>query len=196
MSQGLGRDVSLAEAEVVWDDIMSAEGPRVAVAGDDHLKLLAGLYDAATAKVHQRSWRRVRFAKRTLAVSDSPVGALTVPLDRHTLLWLQQPGETGPTEDREMEPSAVLARAHNTFAVIAAERFVYHHPDDQPIPPDTEIPRAQQPRIHITGGSDFANRDPPLSDVLDQIAAHTDRRGETLIADYTWPIPGYSPSPG
>lgn len=92
-----------------------------------------------------------------------------------------------------MEPTAFLARAHNTLAVFGAERFVYFHPDDDPIPPDVEVPRPQPPRISISGGPDFANRDRPLTDVLDQITALSDRRADTLIADYTWPIPGYCP---
>lgn len=208
MSRGLNRDVSLAEAEHVWADITSTEGPRIVVAGDEHLKLLTRAYDKTTAKVYHRSWGRLRFRRQTLAVSDSPVNlvpgetshevgldgarAITVPLDRQTLLWLNR-HDRGPAEDRDMEPTAFLARAHNTLAVFSAERFVYFHPGDDPIPPDVEVPRPRPPRIEISGGLDFVNRDRPLSDVLDQITAPTDRRADTLIADYTWPIPGYRP---
>lgn len=209
MSRGLSRDVSLAEAQGVWADITSADGPRIVVAGDEHLGLLTRAYDETAANVYGRSWGRIRFSRRTLAVSDSPVTlvpgetsldvglhgarAITVPLDRQTLLWLNRPGEHGPAEDRDMEPTAFLARTHNALAVIGAERFVYFHPVDKPIPPDVEVPRPQPPRLNISGAQDFVNRDRPLADALDQITACTDRRADTLIADYKWPIPGYRP---
>jgi len=42
MSQGLGREVPIAEAERVWEDITSPEGPQVTVGGDEHLQCLPG----------------------------------------------------------------------------------------------------------------------------------------------------------
>ena len=119
--------------------------------------------------------------------------AIAVPLDRRTLLWLEHPGDRGPTADRDRHPAALLANIHNRCAVLSAERFLYFHPSDDPLPPDAVIPRPRPRRLEITGGLDFANRDRPLADVLEQIASHTDRSDNSLIANYTWPIPGYLP---
>jgi Protein of unknown function (DUF4238) len=211
MSKGLGRDVSIPEAERVWDDITSPQGPEIAVAGDEHLEILAKTYGKAAAMVYGRSWGRIRFNRHRLAVSDVPVNlvrgdmpdhvgaglagaqAITVPLDRQTLLWLELPSDHGPAEDRDLQPTAILARAHNHSAVLGAERFVYFHPADEPIPPDVAVPRPRPKRLDISGGLDPVNRDRPLSDVLDQIRARPDRSANALIANYTWPIPGYRP---
>ena len=208
MSQGLGRDVTMVEAERVWDDITSPEGPDIAVAGDEHLETLARMYDKASAMVYGRSWGRIRFNRHHLAVSDAPVNlirgddylaagwagarAITVPLDRRTLLWLELPGGLGPAEDQDLQATAVLARAHNHSAVLGAERFVYFHPADDPIPPEA-APRPRPKRLEILGGLDPVNRHRPLSDVLEQIGTRTDRSADTLVADYKWPISGYRP---
>jgi Protein of unknown function (DUF4238) len=208
MTAGLGRVVPIEEAELVWRDITSARGPEITIAGDEHLEILNRSYATASAAIFSRSWARIRFERQVLAVSDAPVwpvrgeapsfsgglmGApkLTVPLDRRTLLWLDLPGEAGPLEDRDRQAAAVIARANNVAAAIGAERFVYYHPEDSPIPSDVEVPRRQPLRVEVTGGPDFVNRDRPLDDVLQQISAHHDATGNSLIAGYTWPIPGY-----
>ncbi|WP_143465418.1 hypothetical protein [Kribbella sp. ALI-6-A] len=137
MSEGLGRAVSIAEAERVWDDIHSPEGPEVVVDGEEHLDILARTYDRATAIVYDRSWSRVIYTRKRLVASDVPVSlvpgdgyderglagaiAIAVPLDRQTLLWLEQPGDHGPKTDYDRLPSALLANVHNHSAVLSAE---------------------------------------------------------------------------
>lgn len=146
MSQGLGREVSMAEAEYVWDDIHSPQGPEVVVDGEEHLQVLARTYDDATAKVYDRSWSRVTYTRKRLVASDVPVSlvpgdayderglaggiAIAVPLDRRTLLWLEQSGDRGPNADRDRHSSALLANIHNHSSVLSAERFLYFHPGD------------------------------------------------------------------
>lgn len=211
MSQGLRRDVPLEEAEQVWLDITSEEGPEIRIAGDEHLEILRRAYERAAVLLASRSWGRMRFARHSLVLADAPVWrvrgdtpefmgvglanapAITVPLDRQTMLLLSLPREEGPLLDQDLNPTAAVARAHNTAAVVGAERFVYFHPDDDSIPSDVELPRGTQPRLEVSGGADFANRNRPLADVLEQNANHVDRRGDSLIANYTWPIAGYVP---
>jgi len=112
MSQGMGREVSMVEAERVWDDIHSPHGPEVVVDSEEHLQILARSYDAATAMIYDRSWCRVTYTRKCLVASDVPVSlvpgeaygerglagsrAIAVPLDRRTLLWLERPGDGGP----------------------------------------------------------------------------------------------------
>lgn len=209
MTRGSGREVSTSEAQRVWDDIHSAEGPKVAIDGEEHLQILVRAYDAATALVYRRTWARVKYPRERLVASDVPVSlvpgdayderglagarAIAVPMDRRTLLWLEQPGTRGSKADRDLPPYSLLASIHNHSAVHSAERFLYFHPGDDPVPPDASIPRPRPRRLVITGGDDFTNRDRPLTDVLEQIAGHTDRSGNSLVADYTWPIAGYKP---
>ncbi|ASR56461.1 DUF4238 domain-containing protein [Cellulomonas sp. PSBB021] len=212
MSQAMGREVTKAEAERVWDDVHSSAGPNVVADSEEHLSALARNYDAATASIYGRSWCRVTYTRKRLMVSDAPVSlvagdgyderglagsaAIAVPLDRRTLLWLERPGEEGARVDRDLHPSAVFANFYNLAAVASAERFVYFHPSDDPVPPDASLPRPRPRRLEVRGGLDFANRERPLADVLEQIAAHGSGSHGSLIADYSWPIPGYRPPSG
>lgn len=211
MSQGLDRDVSIVEAERVWNDIHSKEGPEVHLDSKEHLQVLTRAYDAATAMVYDRSWCRAIYTRKVLTASDAPVilvpgdayderglagaAAIAVPIDRRTLLWLERSKDEGPKGDRDRNPVALLANMHNHAAVLSAERFLYFHPDDDPVPPGSSIPRPRKRRLTVTGGINFANRERPLADVLEQIASHTDTSGNSLISNYTWPIPGYQPPP-
>lgn len=211
MSNGLGREVPMAEAERVWDDIHSPEGPRVIVEGEEHLHLLARAYDAATASIYNRSWCRIAYTRKRLTVSDVPVSlvpgegfderglggaaAIAVPLDRKTLLWLKRPDAESAEGDQELNPAALFANIYNRVALTSAERFLYFHPSDDPLPRDASFPRARQRRIETIGTLDFANRDRSLIEVLQQIADHTGYPPNSLIPNYSWPIPGYQPPP-
>lgn len=208
MSEGLGRPVPLEEAEVVWEDVHKPGGPAVQASSADHLSTLRSALRQTVQNIHGRSWHRVRFVDQSLAINDSPValipdeghpgllgvglktaGSVTVALDRRTLLWLAGP-ELPDTD--AFPPSDELAHAHNRSVVFGAHRFVYTHPDDADPTGDLLLPRPPR-TIRETGGlTDFANRDRPLDDVLAQIVQHErDSDPDSLIANYTWPYPGY-----
>lgn len=209
MAKGLGRPVSDAEVEHVWNDVTSDAGPAIAPSADAHLQTLTTMIDRAAAMVHERSWMRVRFNRHRLAVADVPVclvpgetpdqaglagaPALTVPLSREVLLWLELPGPRGPLADRDGVSNALRARVQNEISTIGAERFLYFHPSDDPIPQAVEIPREKPLRLRVSNATGMINRDRPLSDVLAQIANSKGQGTAGLIADYTWPIPGYHP---
>ncbi|QDO88562.1 DUF4238 domain-containing protein [Ornithinimicrobium ciconiae] len=212
MSKHLGRPVPPGRAERVWDDIMKEEGPTIKVRGEDHMKLLLQTFPQAAEQILGRTWGRMRFRQCALAVSDVPVGlvrdsvelwaggglggarAITVPLDRHTLLWLALAGPGGPEEDMDLQATKAFAAAHNESAIGAAERFVYFHPDDDPIAEGTVVPRPPRERLNVSSGFKLdGNRDRALNDVLQQIADRNGRNDGSLIADYTWPIDGYEP---
>lgn len=206
MQLGLGRDVEDSELSVVWEDLTRPGGPRVAVTGDEHIESLTRTVEDATKIVFSRGWHIVRFDRLQLAMNDTPValiadeehpaflgvglinaGSITVALNRYTLLWLGAIGEP----DFEMPASVVLARAHNHSVLFNADRFVYFHPDDNPLP---NLPMPRPPREDPDPlGPDMINRDRPLPEVLKQIADHEDPTGRSLIANYTWPLHGYTP---
>jgi hypothetical protein len=217
MRRGLGRDVPLEEAEAVWDDITCHRGPEIVTPGDDHLQVLTRNVEKLTAMIYARSWARMRFTRRGLAVSDAPVTrvrgagpddlgvgladawALAVPLDRRTLLWLELPEGAGdPLVDTDLHPMTLLQRQHTGSAVMGAERFVYFHPDDDPVaiaPEGVEVPRPRRERMQTLSGPDMVNRDRPLDEVFDQIESGQRSHGDSMIADYTWPLHGYVPPP-
>lgn len=217
MARGLERDVSLDEAEAVWDDVTGRDGPEIVTPGDDHLEILSRNFEKLAAMIYARSWARMRFTRRGLAVSDAPVTrvrggapdeglgvgladawALAVPLDRRTLLWLELPEDGDALVDSDLSPMTLLQRQHTGSAVMGAERFVYFHPDDDPIasaPDGVKVPRPPRERMRTVGGPAMINRDRPLSDVLDQIESGQRSHGDSMIADYTWPLHGYVPPP-
>lgn len=203
MSAGLERPVGNEEVEKIWADTTSGDGPNIHVTADEHIQMLTRLVDQVTASICRRSWHRVRFTRRPLAISDSPVsllsdpkapavmgvgllnaGAITVALDRFTLLMLAD-----FEADCEIPPSTDLARIHNRAMLFGAERFTYFHPADDPVdhfPLPRPVRKIAPPNIE-----DFANRDRDLQDVLEQIEAHDPADQNTLLANYKWPIPGY-----
>ncbi|KGN30847.1 hypothetical protein N802_05485 [Knoellia sinensis KCTC 19936] len=209
MSEGLQRAVSAEEAEAVWDDIHSPGGPAVRVTGSEHIHSIRGSLGQAANFIGHRSWHRIRFDRRSLAINDSPVGlipaedhhpargvglanagAVTIALDRRTLLWLDHP----TVGNGDYPPSTLAARLHNQSVVFGAERFVYMHPDDADPTEGLALPREERSLFAPAGVYDFANRDRPLADVLEQIGEHDfDAEPDAIIADYTWPIPGYEP---
>jgi hypothetical protein len=98
-----------------------------------------------------------------------------------------------PRDDHDLEPSTLLARGHNLAAIASVERFLYFHPDDDPVPADYPFPRPRPRRLVTSGGADFVNRERALDNVLAQNSEQAGRSDESLIANYEWPIPGYRP---
>lgn len=100
--------------------------------------------------------------------------------------------DPGPRQVLDLAPRTLLANLHNEAVQTSAERVMYFHPDDHPFAGNSSLPRPVWPRVQVSGGPDFANKDRPLSDILEQIDKHDPNSG-SVIADYTWPIPGYQP---
>jgi hypothetical protein len=209
MREGLRPEVSEAEAEAVWADIHKPGGPTIGVSGDEHVSIIMFSIAKATEFIQSRSWHRVRFARRSLAINDSPValipsadhppflgvglanaGAITVALDRRTLLWLDDSAHP----DFEFPASTQLARAHNSSVLFGAERFIYTHRDDEDPTAGLSLPRPPRELRDPSGLDGIENRDRSLEDVLTQVAEHDGSDPNVMIANYTWPIPGYQPS--
>lgn len=205
MAQGLGRHVEREAALLVWSDITTQGGPTIKIDGDEHIASIASSMPEVTSIITSRSWHRSRFTRHELAINDSPValipddghpeymgvglsnaGAITVALDRRTLLWLGDPG----MPEIEMPASTLLARSHNHSVVFGADRFVYLHPDGQDPTAGLPLPRPVRRAIHGSNLEQFANIDRPLEDTLRQIQEH-DADPRSLIANYTWPMSGY-----
>jgi len=210
MTEGLGRPVTAEEAQIVWDDLHQPGGPRMDVTGAEQVQTIQQMITQATEHIETRSWHRVRFARKTLVVSDAPVvlmpaddhpdflgvgllnaGSVLIALDRHTLLWL----DDSAFSDGDHPPTVALASLYNRTVVAGAERFVFTHPEDPDPTLDLPLP-APAPRMpEPTNLNTFANPDRPLEDVLTQIANHNLSDTASLIANYAWPLPGYQPPP-
>lgn len=211
MQQGLGRDVANSEAQTVWDDIHKPGGPEMYLTGNDFISSIRFSLPKVIDTLTARSWHRVRFERRTLAINDSPVAlipdpdapefrntglhyaaAITIALDRRTLLWLGNPGDP----DFDMPPTTQMANLHNQSVVLGADRFVYTHPADPDPTLGLPVPRAARTMPEPHGLAGTSNPDRELSEVLAQIDNHPDRGNpDVMIADYAWPFPGYKAPP-
>jgi hypothetical protein len=156
LSQGLGREASMAEAERVWDDIHSSHRPEVVVDGEEHLQVLARTYDDATAMVYDRSWCRVTYTRKRLVASDVPVSL--VPGDAYDdrglagVVAIAVPWTAGPycgsnsPETAARRPTGTVTRPLSSRTSIttpphsAQNGFLYFHPGDDPVPsPDCRL---------------------------------------------------------
>lgn len=200
----IGHTITDDQADVLWADL-TGRGAVWTVNAGEHGETIRRTIQRATALIHDRAWHRVRFTRHQLAINDTPValvpseghpdflgvglanaGFVTVALNRYTMLWMSDVGDM----DFDMDPTIRLARAHNSSVLFNADRFVYFHPDDNPIP-DLPMPRPERTLPDVMG-PDMTNRDRPLKEVLEQISEH-DYGTPSMIADYTWPLPGYVP---
>ncbi len=88
-----------------------------------------------------RRWRLLEFAKPCLLVSDEPVAVpviadkgaanvpqLWLPLDRRRALELALRGS-----ERRVDAPISKARKINSLVATQAERWIFHHPDDNPL---------------------------------------------------------------
>jgi hypothetical protein len=207
MSEGLGRDVSRPEALAVWEDLHQPGGPNMELTGQEFMDSIQFSIRKVGDHIMSRSWHRVRFSRKTLAVNDTPValipaddhpeflavglanaGAITIALNRHTLLWLDSPAYP----DGDLPGSASIANMHNRNVVLGADRFVYTHPDDDDPADGLTFPVPERRMEQPDNLTSFSNIDRPLDDVLKQIAERGDEDDpNSMIADYAWPIAGY-----
>jgi hypothetical protein len=213
ISQAVGREVPMDVAERVWEDVHRVGGPTVQVSSEEHIATITSAAGDSTVYLASQPWQRVRFDRRTLITNDSPVGllpssdhppflgiglknagAITIALDRRTILMInaEAPGDT------ELPPSTLFARTHNASVLFGAERFVYANPEDAHLYEELAgAPRGLRPFQEPHNIADFANRDRPLDSVLEQNELHDPVADPgALIANYTWPIPGYLPPEG
>ena len=141
----------------VLGEVMDQYGGRPADWQDwhpnDHLRLMLEGYPMALTEVRRRSFAIVRFKVKSLITSDNPVTLLSTPGgDESTPLALQSNGgiwlplsrrvglmayeSTVPQSlhaEWELNGTARDANILNQTLAMRAHRYIYHHPDDQPL---------------------------------------------------------------
>lgn len=144
--------------------------------------------EGLTERLFLRPWRLLRFDHDVLLISDNPVGIwspaprgisptvgrgnasmIFLPLDRRTALAFASHGT-----DKVSHPGPTRARQINLSVIEDARRWIFHHPDDQPlndliVPPLSELVKEL---VDVRQDSDgkvrelyrYSRRAAPLSD--------------------------------
>ncbi len=163
--QRYGVEVDDDEAEDVWKEATQPGGPPIAIAPQEHIAQLVHLAAEIVPYILGRPWSLVRFQRRSLITCDSPVAlvrqpdddpgrgvgfltalAITFPLTRRLGLLMndiRQLAEANiPVErvhagegDGVESGTTVLQKLFNDKTVHSASEYIYHHPDDENVPP-------------------------------------------------------------
>jgi len=161
MEEALDRAVEDDELDRTWDEYTGPSGPGFESGPDQHVDTIMRLAPGTAHMFHDRSWALVRFTRRPLATSDSPVTLVpdlrnpdlavgfatamhvVVPMDRRTLLLMGDLDK--PTV--EIPPSTQVATYANTMVAAFATRALFHHPEDDPLR-GIPLPRPREHQIH------------------------------------------------
>jgi hypothetical protein len=148
-SLGLPDSMPDEEVEEIRAGMLATAGTRP-VDPQLHLNLMAENMPGYLNLTLGRPWTLVRFQRRTLATSDTPVvlvrdpewdmplgygtaGGIFVPLSRRSALMLGPLGNEDGHPEVELPGSTALARTFNGMTVTNAGRVLFHHPDDDPL---------------------------------------------------------------
>lgn len=156
-----GVELDDGAAEELWQRATRPEGPPITLTPIAHIAQIIELADKLLPYIVGRPWTLVRFNRRPLVTSDSPVGLmpeqgaepwegvgfvsaqlLTFPLTRKLgLIMVDAMPFAGRNisierlragEADEIEPGTTATAALiNDLTVHSASEYVYHHPDDE-----------------------------------------------------------------
>lgn len=208
MEAGLGRPVADDELEAEWGDLTKPGGTHLLTDVRDHIELLVDLIGPTAQLLFDSGWVIVRFDRKRLWTSDSPVSlrsaasdslwtgvglatadSYLVPLSRFDGLMIT----VGNPGDLEHMGTTAIAKLFNFDTSNNARKFVLHHPDDTDIV--SVVPLHAPIEREISTGDDdhFVDREGWASHFgasgMPNSLAGGDGGGAT-IPDYVWPIPG------
>lgn len=170
VKKNTGLDIDDDAAEIVWDQAMSPDGPPIRVSAQQFINHAVKMADSFERYMSGRPWSLVHFDRRSLILSDVPVGlirqpdhdnwsgvglltawGITFPLTRKLGLLMSDPTELFervPVEnvragafDFEQVGSTALEKMFNETSASQASMRLYHHPSDARfVPPDLNEP--------------------------------------------------------
>lgn len=213
-----GSKLSNEDLDAEWNDIIKPGGPDLEEDGMFHIAMIFDMWPGLTNVFAQTHWSLIRFERRSLLTSDHPVAlfahpdhpdflgvgvlnaaGVIAPLSRRLALQISYDLKGMP--EPVVPGSTTLARAINGQVLNNARRFVYHHPEDDPLV-GLDIPGRRTRElggesdhlIHEDGAfGQVSERD---LEAMGRIAAVTrhevDEDGEDgmTLHDVPWPIPG------
>ncbi|WP_158542883.1 DUF4238 domain-containing protein [Phytoactinopolyspora halophila] len=176
-----GLEVSDDIVEEVWEQMTRPQGPPVKRPKTVHIEQMLDLSGKLIPYLVGRPWSLVRFERRSLILSDAPVGlvahtndkwgmgvgfmtawGITFPLSRKAGLLMNsvEPQiELGvPVEkvhqgraDWVQDGTAKMEKFFNFHTVQGASEWLFHHPDDEKYVP-TDLPNPRPVTLQMSGG--------------------------------------------
>lgn len=138
-----GRPADPQDVEDMLARLTGEDGPKPVLRQAMYVQhAIQNAIEVIAPTLFERRWRLLEFPKSCLLVSDEPVavpaivgkGAANVPqlwfpLDRRRALEFALRGS-----ERHVEAPMSKARKINSLVATQAERWIFHHPDDNPLP--------------------------------------------------------------
>ncbi len=160
------------QAAEVWTDVIQPSGPPIQLAAREHIQQIGAMLPQVLGQVLARPWCLIRFDRRSLLTSDTPLArlpdpakpgqavglsttpGLTFPLTRKVGLLLATPlaGRVPVEEVRNgrfdfgYPPSTIWARLFNENTISSTREWLFHHPDDAHVVPD-DLPQPRTTEI-------------------------------------------------
>lgn len=140
---------SISDEALAWEiaDLTKFSGPEIDLPAINHIQLMEKLLPVVAKRIWFSSWILIRFERKTLTASDTPVVLLPaddlpewsglgllnakswlVPLGRRTALEINYSMHYG---DIELPGSTTIANIFNKATEASARQFIYSHPEDE-----------------------------------------------------------------
>lgn len=144
-----GEETAIEEATEIWEGLMDPSRYKIGARQNGQIGLMIDAGVRVAEVFATMKWQLVRFARRPLLTCDHPIGLwrrpgahdalfgigpatadlACFPLDRRTALLMRS---NASVED-EMLPTTRLAKVINQLWVAGAQRWLYFHPEDNPL---------------------------------------------------------------
>ena len=144
LRQTHGREPSEEEIDAEWAYVSDTNNYQVRASPGRHIHSILQLFPGTTAQFRDRAWMLMRWQRRGLVITDTPVllhqepenrgmglglataDAVFMALDRRALLRLSEIGES----DTLAYGTTAMARDLNQNFVLEARQAFFHHPGD------------------------------------------------------------------
>jgi hypothetical protein len=142
-----------------------------------HIQHIGRLLPATFTQFLRRGWNFVRFNRKAMITTDTPVvllhgpgqdhglpaglataGGILVPLDRRAALVMAEPGG----QDYQIAGTTSLSKTLNQLLADDARRAVFHHPDDDPLQGLT-LPEPREREVQAPDPAAFIH-EPPVGE--------------------------------
>jgi len=152
LEQALGEadeETTMEEATEIWEALMDPSRYEISAHQNGQIGLMLDAGIRVAEVFATMTWQIVRFARRPLLTCDHPIGLwrrpsaqdalfgigpatadlACFPLDRRTALLMR----SNASIENEVMPTTRLAKALNQIWVAGAQRWLYFHPQDNPL---------------------------------------------------------------
>lgn len=217
-----GVSVTDEQAEQIWGQATQPGGPPIRIRPAAHIEQMGRLVDELFPYVAGRPWTLVRFQRRSLFTSDTPVGlvpqpddepwagvgfmtalAITFPLTRKLGLVMSDPIrviEAGVKVevtragrlDHVTTGTVRLQEMFNNVAVSSASQWIYHHPEDISVVP-SDLPEPTPVTMGMSGSEQEFTGEPTFGHRQGS-GDETERQADPKTSDVG--EPGTSPPSG